>query len=803
MIFSDSTIAYFSSIGPKVRSAFANSLSTTPYYYEDEPFHTAYEVIAKIWKKRETMRHVSGEKEISRVTIKKWESDFVSFGAIGLLPKTAHVVGVDDRLERLVVLIKLARIHENCSHALRLADALKIPDANLEICRHIQRCYGYGQGLDKNDQEYYFELQKILASVDIFKKKVKNFGHDNKKKYESFFPKDCRDSFQHKIELFKELSACKLKRKIRPTLRKYGIHQDRYYQLKNRFMLYGVWGLVDLTHTSRRTGEKISSDLELTIIEQRLMNPNLSPSLIMDKLKLKCSRANVQKIFTRWGLSKFKNSIEIRGVVSTSSPKQKDQNSVAEPSSKTLFPDLIHKENLKVNRNFKAVIKRLRYRKINLCNPGAIIIAPFINQLGIIEALHTHGPTKLRSKEITNDILVNILRVIAGFPTINDLSLNSDISVAIGSGLALTTKKTRIYDSYDDLRFRHLNDLRNDLSRRAKELDIIDLKQIAIDYHCDKSYSRYPDDKEISKAPGKNNNMENAHRPQIIWDCGTNSIINIAYCEGKSRAPTALYNFLEENLFKIIDSETIEEIYADSEYTGEKQLVYLIMRSASSVTMCLKQNYKIKKWRDEAIAKGKWERYGTDYRIVSKDFSLFNGNKIRLVVKQNLETNETRCFGSTHCDWSPKKILNSYHLRWPVETGIKDLVQNYFLNSPIGTSAEKNEAHYYCIMAARLAVDYFLTKLAEPKWNSPEGWKCVLSTIRTTIFSSQNCELSVNDSGDLLLTYLDGDLHGIKKRVMLMFEKKLNSELWKVPWWGFRGLKVKIKNQFAGRDSED
>jgi len=48
----------------------------------------------------------------------------------------------------------------------------------------------------------------------------------------------------------------------------------------------------------------------------------------------------------------------------------------------------------------------------------------------------------------------------------------------------------------------------------------------------------------------------------------TNTIINIAYCEGRSRAPSALYRFCEENLFKIIVPDVIAEIYADSEYTG-------------------------------------------------------------------------------------------------------------------------------------------------------------------------------------------------------------------------------------------
>ncbi len=115
------------------------------------------------------------------------------------------------------------------------------------------------------------------------------------------------------------------------------------------------------------------------------------------------------------------------------------------------------------------------------------------------------------------------------------------------------------------------------------------LSQQELAYHCDPSDSRYPLDKNFSKAPDQKGDLVYAHRPQIIWDSGTHSIINIAYCEGRSGATTALYKFLEDNLYKIIDPAAIKEIYADSEYTGEKQLVYLHIRSESQVTMCLQQ----------------------------------------------------------------------------------------------------------------------------------------------------------------------------------------------------------------------
>lgn len=561
-------------------------------------------------------------------------------------------------------------------------------------------------------------------------------------------------------------------------------------------MVYGIWGLVDLLQKGQ-IGEKISPKLELQIIEERLMDPSLSTSKVIKKLNLKCSRANVQKIYKRWRLSRFKKPIPIRGVVSQHIPQKTETNfSNIERSTKACFPQLIRTAGLKVNDSFSRFIRWLSHRKVVISNPG-VVCCTFFGSTRCMEALHTHGPEAFRSSEITNNIIVNVMRIVAGFSSIHGYTANSDRSVAVGAGLSLNPRKSRFYDSFDELRFEHLQRLRNDTSCRARELNIIEGKEIAVDYHCDPSDSWFPADKSFSKSPDKNGDMVYAHRPQILWDSIANTIINIAYCEGRSRAPSALFKFCEENLFKIIDPDVITEIYADSEYTGEKQLIYLMIRSEANITMCLKQNPKIKKWKEATIKKGRWQDYGEDYRIASKDFTLAEtGKPFRFIVKQNKETDETRCFGSTHIDYSPKKILNSYHIRWPVETGIKDLIENYFLNKPMGTSPEKAETHYYCVMLARLTIDYFKSVLCIPQWRSPEDWECVLSTIRTSIFSNQNCELSLDDSGDLLLTYLDGDRHGIKKKLAKMFKQRKDAGLNQVSWWGNRGAQIEIKNQY-------
>jgi len=60
-------------------------------------------------------------------------------------------------------------------------------------------------------------------------------------------------------------------------------------------------------------------------------------------------------------------------------------------------------------------------------------------------------------------------------------------------------------------------------------VNIIEGKEIAVDYHCDPSDSRFPTDKSLSKSPDKNGDMLYAHRPQVLWDSIANTIINIAY----------------------------------------------------------------------------------------------------------------------------------------------------------------------------------------------------------------------------------------------------------------------------------
>lgn len=79
---------------------------------------------------------------------------------------------------------------------------------------------------------------------------------------------------------------------------------------------------------------------------------------------------------------------------------------------------------------------------------------------------------------------------------------------------------------------------------------------------------------------------------------------------------------------------------------------------------------------------------------------------------------------------------------------------------------------------------------------SPEDWEYVLCTIRTNIFRNQNCELSLDESGDFLLTYLDGNRHGIKKKFAKVFKQRKYAGLNQVSWWENQGVQIEKNDQY-------
>ncbi len=99
-------------------------------------------------------------------------------------------------------------------------------------------------------------------------------------------------------------------------------------------------------------------------------------------------------------------------------------------------------------------------------------------------------------------------------------------------------------------------------------------------------------------------------------------------------------------------------------------------------------------------------------------------------------------------------------------------------------------------MLARLAIDYFLAASRVSELRTVEDWRCVIATLRTTVFASQSCSLGLH-SGYLLITYHNGDRTGIKQRVKKLLDDHVELTKNKVPWWGNRGIRIAIEDDLC------
>lgn len=239
MVFTDSTYKYFAQTPFRVRAALAHCQSSVPFEYEGELFFKSYDALCRIWVNRKTQRAVADSHSVSRQTLKEWETSFIDYGAVGLLPELPFI-NIDSWLEQLIVLIKLSRPHERSSHALRLAEALEIPGADLEQIRQVQRCHGYGQRMNEKDIEYFKGLQHILNSVAKQKTRKTNM-HDAKQRANTFLNFN-RDHLQQRVELMKTLFQCPKKRQIRPILTTFGISPNRLGVALLRRPLLTIYG---------------------------------------------------------------------------------------------------------------------------------------------------------------------------------------------------------------------------------------------------------------------------------------------------------------------------------------------------------------------------------------------------------------------------------------------------------------------------------------------------------------------------------------------------------------------------------
>ncbi len=798
MILSKQLLEYFKKIQSKVTQAMAFSNTKTPYWIEDDEIILRYEAIRDVWFNRKSVKSICQKHTLNRSYYYEVEKRFEQFGTIGLFSTFAHIKQFP-KLEQFVVMIKQCRPSLSNTALLRMAQAVPVTsrDVTKELISEILNSHGLNISRLTTDEQFYGRVQRTLMECNRLRENPIGIRDTNNRK-ESFFIDE--DPYHKRLELLRELFFYP-QSKPKELCAQYGISQPGYYRLVNDYKLYGPWAVISAP--SHGNQGSISGETELRIILEKLRHPQLSSQSIVDVLNLKCSRFVVNRVLMNWkllddnlkpvALDEYISEGSSLGECAFEAPK----------SAYQMIPDKTLLETRRINRNFDLICKKMNTNTYHICDPGPLLLAPFLNDFGIIQAFETYGPTKLRGKELTNLPLLNVMRILAGYPRVNHLSDNRDRSVAFASGIGLFGTRSKFYDNTIEFKFDDLHKLRCDLVTRAIELGVISGKSIGFDFHFKEFFGSSAKEKGIGIGPDKSGQLVPGFRPHIAWDLAENVIITMAYYQGATRSPRILKSFCERDLFIVLNRLQIEEIYMDSEYTKEADFHYLKKTCKNGdIYVCLKQNPQIKKLIRPALEDSSgWELH--DEIDEKKTITVIlpkTGLKMKIIILRNSNSREEiRCFGTTNIDQIGDDILRKYPHRWTIENGIKDLVKSYFVDEIFGHDPEKVEFEFYCVMAARLAYEYFLKTLGGSHHRKEDGNKTTLSTMRQLLFEKRNCTIGQNSDGNLVLTFLDCG-NDLEKKLVKMYEALTKEKKNKVLWWGNRSLIPEFKNQYKVSD---
>ena len=794
MILSHNSRSYFALLQAKVSQGMAQFGRYTPYLLDDDPVLTNYEAIRDVWLDGSPIKAVCQQVGLSRSQYYEKEDRFVKHGLPGLFPEV-RTLPISEDLERLVIMVSKARPSLSQQSTMRLTEAVPVTqvDAGTESVSQILASYGRSVSNRPRDSEFWSRIQRTLNQLNRLKLGLIK-GRDKKRRRKTFFHDN--DPYHKRLELLRELFY-QPSLGIKDACLQFGISPTSYYRLVKDYRVFGPWAVIPGNLPGKET---MSNETELNIILHKLRYPYWSAQEIVKVLKLRCSRYAVNRVFSRWGLTDRKRlPVALDQFFAVESTEDKPFEPVT--AACHLYSETSLLESRRINRQFEQLCRKMHTHAYQLCDPGPLILAQFVNDLGIVQAMESYGPARLRGKDISNLALLNVFRILAGYRRINHLSDNRDRSVALASGLGMFGSRSRYYEDTLEFKFDQLHSLRCDLISRAKDLELIEGRKIAFDFHFKKFFGEHSKEKGFGKGPDKAGNMVPGFRPHVTWDLVANTILSMNYYHGGVRAPGILEQYCEEQIFPLFDPRAIQEIYMDSEYTKEASLQYLKQSRCPNgdVFLCLKKNKQIKKLIAPALESEEgWEKHNEEDELKAIDVTLPKTKlPLRIVILRDLETSKNiRCFGSTNTDLTSTDMLQKYRYRWLVENGLKDLVYSYFLDEMYGHDPQKIEFEFYCAMVARLTYELFLKELGGEHYRHQDGNKTTLQKMRNLLFEKRNFTLEQDSDENFVLTILDTSGCDLEQRAAALLAERMERGKNKVLWWGNRGLVLRFNNQY-------
>ena len=290
--------------------------------------------------------------------------------------------------------------------------------------------------------------------------------------------------------------------------------------------------------------------------------------------------------------------------------------------------------------------------------------------------------------------------------------------------------------------------LRRYLTQAVTQEGLIKGERIAFDFHMREFTSDDVELKNIGKGPSpKRKICFPGFRPHLAWDVDTGIPITLEFRNGNARATTTIRRFIRELLADDLGDQAVEHVYLDSEYTAESVWRFIVDPQeglGADLTMCIKQNKRVKQYIGAFLETNPtWLFYDEDHTYSEQTFTIpirQTEKILKCVVKRKESTGALRCFGSTITTLDSKGILNEYRCRWTIESGIKDLVANYFFDNIPGIDPHRINIHYFVVTLTRGLYEMFCNDYGEAQ--NHDGSKKTISTLRSDFITGTNAVLS-------------------------------------------------------------
>lgn len=651
-------------------------------------------------------------------------------------------------------------------------------------------------------------LQALLCSYKNLKS-----GSNSHKSEEFFNPKD---EIQKRLEMFRSVyyDMGNVKISSREAAKTCQLSKAQFFNIKKLFDDFGVLGLLSMNR-GRISKHKLTPEIETKIVLKKIHDKNLDsktcPTWVYEEFGVKVTRNTIDNVFSFWFGSKYQ--INNSDHVSIMNQSNRDIPHVSTAKSVSINDDMEKKKESthhqyglsfpvpQVEMLFVDIMKWLgQGNTIEISRPGLFLMATYLRRLGIYECFESLVRKGVISRTVFYAVITNINRILGGLCTINRLKFETDLSIPLVSGLGTMLSPKTIHKGLEELSPETIHYIKLDVARSARELGLINGRKSAFDFHFIIFHGDDADIKGFSKGPSKKGVCLPGHRPHIWWDLGTNTIGFIYYCKGKERAAKTVIPFLHTCVFEVIDPEMLKEVFMDSEYTSFDIFNYMAdpQEVNADVTMCMRSN-AIRKFVLEKIENGEWKSWEQNdkyeicsARVILEDIS----QKVHLVLKRKIGKTKFRVFLTTQENLTDEELLTEYGDRWGIENGIKDLVVSYFIDQvPSNSDPVKIDAHFYCVMAAKLAVDLFIKDIGGFLGSDRNNSKRTLHSLRDIFFTGKAARLT-RDKDLIKLTYHDGIQADAWDLLMQLQESHqldiLNNA---IPWWGGMRQFVDYKNQ--------